>query len=134
MRPVPKIAAPVEASPSTAGSELIDPYPLHGAPACQSRSEWSPGEQRAFERAEVTSFVQAAHKSPKNAAKGARRALTSAAVKRRGGSTSRSRRRIRLPARPDADGRQNGFSQKKEICPSRGYRQISANFNSPDRG
>jgi hypothetical protein len=68
-QPAPKITAQVETSPPTAGSELIDLYRLHGLPACQSPSEWSPGEQRALERAEVTTFAQSAHKPPKIAAK-----------------------------------------------------------------
>jgi transposase len=80
-QPAPKIAAQVEASPPTAGSELIDLYRLHGLPACQSPSEWSPGEQRALERAEVTTFAQSAHKPSKIAAKKPTRASTSAVAK-----------------------------------------------------
>jgi hypothetical protein len=57
----------------------------------------------------------AKHYHGRIAAKKPRRASTSAAMKRRGAATSRSPRRIRLPGRPDRDGRQNGFSQKNEI-------------------
>ena len=80
-QPAPKTAAPVEASPPPAGSALIDLYRLHGLPACQSPNEWSPGEQRALERAEVTTFAQSAHKPPKIATKGPRRTSASAVVK-----------------------------------------------------
>jgi transposase len=44
-------------------SPLNDLYRQHGLPSCQSPDEWSAGERRALERAEVTPFAEEAHKA-----------------------------------------------------------------------
>jgi transposase len=44
-------------------SPLNDLYRQHGMPACQTPGEWSDGERRALETAEVAPFANAAHKT-----------------------------------------------------------------------
>jgi len=48
---------------SPEASPLNDLYRQHGLPSCQSPGEWSAGERRALERAEVTAFAEEAHKA-----------------------------------------------------------------------
>ena len=50
-----KAAKPVEESP------LNDLYRQHGLPSCQSPSEWSAGERRALDAADVSAFADDVH-------------------------------------------------------------------------
>ena len=50
-----------KAAKSVEGSPLNDLYRQHGLPSCQSPSEWSAGERRALDAAEVATFAEDVH-------------------------------------------------------------------------